>query len=574
MYPPAFVDASDLLVLVLLGLLVLFFKVRPWLERLVRKIAPRTGLCLLVLALLPVVLRLALLPHHPAPSPEIYDEFSHLLMADTLLHLRLANPPHPFPQFFETFFVLQQPAYSSIYPIGQGLVLALGRLLFGHPWAGVLLCDAVLCALSYWMLKAWTTPAWAFAGGLLAVFQFGPLNEWTNCYWGGGVSAIAGCLAFGALPRIRDYGRKRDAVCLGAGLALQILTRPFESILLVLSVLLFFLPALSERKNWRKLARPAFVTLIAVAPAAGLTLLQNRQVTGSWSTLPYMLSRIQYGVPTTLSFQPLPVPQRALTREQSAEYNAERSFHGEGPESVRKFSLRLEYRVRYYRFFFLPPLYLAAFAFVFTLRRFRFAWVALTIIIFALGTNFFPYFFPRYMAAVTCLFLLVSVAGLQRLSYLKICGNAAGFEAASLILFACAASFALWYGLHLTENPAAPLGILRYETWDSITHQNPRRRILVNRQLASLPGKKLVFVRYWPNHLFQDEWVYNAADMDHAPVVFARDLGEQEDQKLKAYYPDRKTWLLEPDATPPKLTVYETKPKPALPSGPAFQDVR
>jgi hypothetical protein len=566
MYPLPFFGASDLLVLALFGLLALFFQIRPPLQRFIQNIAPKTGLCLLLLALLPVILRLALLPHHPAPTPEIYDEFSHLLVADTLLHFRLANPPHALPQFFETFFVLQQPTYSSMYPIGQGSALALGRMLFGHPWAGVLLCTAALCALSYWMLRAWVSPAWALIGGLLAVFEFGPLNEWTNSYWGGGVSAIAGCLVFGALPRIRAYNRKRDAACLGAGLALQLLTRPFESVLTVLSVLLFFLPVLWDRKNWRALIQPAWVPLLLVLPALGLTLLQNRQVTGSWTTLPYVLHQAQYGEPTSLSFQPIPIPQRPLTRQQEQEYEAERSFHGEAPESIGKFLLRLEYRVRYTRFFFLPPLYLAIFAFAFVLRRNRFGWVALTIAVFLLGTNFFPYFFPRYVAAATCLFLLVSVAGLQQLSGLQIRGSAAGFEAASLVLFACTASFALWYSLHLIENPASPLGLLRYETWDVINHQNPRARITVNEQLAKIPGNRLVFVRYGPNHRFQDEWVYNSADMDHAPVVWARDLGSQENRKLTDYYPGRKVWLLEPDANPPRLTPYETKP--------AFEDVK
>src|SRR5580658_3238528 len=188
---------------------------RPFIEPPARKLASRTGWCMLLLALLPVALRLAMLAQHPVPAPVVYDEFGHLLVADTLRHLRLANPAHPLHQFFETFFVLQTPAYASIYPLGQGLMLAVGQVIFGLPWAGVLLSSAALCALCYWMLRGWTTPEWALLGGVLAVAEFGPLCPWMNNYWGGSLAAAAGCLVFGALPRLRTTAHVRDGILLG-----------------------------------------------------------------------------------------------------------------------------------------------------------------------------------------------------------------------------------------------------------------------------------------------------------------------------------------------------------------------
>src|SRR5579864_4621121 len=212
LHNPIGFGASDFIELVLAALLVWFALTwRSWIGIQARKLALRTGWCMLVLAVLPIALRLLLLPQYPIPSPGVSDDFSYLLLADTLRHLRLANPVHPLHQFFETFFVLQQPTYSSIFPLGQGLTLAIGWTIFGHPWAGVALTVGAFCALCYWMLRAWTTPAWALMGGLLAVIQFGPLNQWMNSFWGGAVSACAGCLVFGALPRLRESGRTRDA---------------------------------------------------------------------------------------------------------------------------------------------------------------------------------------------------------------------------------------------------------------------------------------------------------------------------------------------------------------------------
>ncbi|HWF47993.1 MAG TPA: hypothetical protein VG168_13375 [Bryobacteraceae bacterium] len=521
---------------------------RPYIEPLAVRFAARTLPCMIFLAALPIALRLLLLPHHPVPTPDIYDEFGHLLVADTLRHLRLANPPHPLSQFFETFFVLQRPTYSSIYPLGQGIALAIGWTIFGLPWAGVLLSTGAFCALAYWMLRAWITPGWALLGGLLAVMEFGPLSMWMNSYWGGSFAAAAGCLAYGTLPRLMHRPRKRYAGLLGLGIGAHILTRPYESIFLVLSIGLFFLPALKKGIHWRAMLRPALAVGLAILPAITLVVLQNRSVTGSWTTLPYSLSQYQYGVPASLTFQHPVVPHNELTPQQALDYRMQRAFQS-GPETIGSYLMRLEYRIRFYRFFFLPPLYLALAAFLLTVRGYRNVWVIVTLLLFALGVNFFPAFQVHYLAGITCLFLFVSVAGLERLSRWR-------SEIAIILVVLCVAQFLLWYGMHLFEGRGAPVGLASFETWDVINHGNPERRIEVKRQLAEIPGKLLVFVRYSPRHIFQDEWVYNAADIDNERVVWARDLGPDEDRKLIAYYPGRTVMLLEPDERPPDLEAY------------------
>jgi hypothetical protein len=528
-------------------------------ERIVR-FSTRTRFVMVLLFATPIILRLLLLPHHPVPVPNVYDEFSHLLVADTLLHLRLANPMHPLHRFFETFFVLQEPTYSSIYPLGQGLMLALGRIVSGSPWAGVLLATGAFCAFCYWALRGYVAPAWALLGGLLAVIQFGPLNLWMNCYWGGSLPALAGCLVFGALPRLGEAwwrtvpGRKRDAALLGIGFGLHLLTRPFESLLLALSIVSFCLPILRRSSRWRPFARSSGVALLAMCPALVLIVLQNKQVTGSWTTLPEQLSQYQYGVPTTLTIQAPATPHVQLTPQQALEYKAQVLMHGPNGDSRQRFLMRLEYRVRDYRFFFLPPLYLAAVAFLFSLKHKIYLWVASALAIFALGTNLFPYLLVHYLAAVTCLFVLVSVVGLQQIRRIRVRGVAAGAEIVRVVILLCGAQFLLWYGLHLFEGQHPPLALLQYETWDSINHQNPERRIAVANALSAIPGRLLVFVHYEPRHIFQQEWVWNQADIDGSRIVFARDLGGPENEKLIRYYPGRRVLRLEPDQEPPRIT--------------------
>lgn len=521
-----------------LGIVVFTMLWRPRVAALVHNLAQRTRLCMLLLAVLPIGLRLALLAHYPIPAPAVSDDFSYVLLADTLKHFRLANPTHPLYQFFETFFVLQEPTYSSIFPLGQGLVLALGWMLFGHPWAGVALSIGAMCALCYWMLRAWVPAEWALLGGLLAALQFGPLNQWMNSYWGGAVSAIAGCLVFGSLPR-------GNGVLLGLGLALQLLTRPFESVFLFLSVLLF----------GRVRVRVAIAAGLVLLPAIGLMLLQNRAVTRSWTTLPYMASRYQYGVPTAFTFQPNPIPHRPLTNEQQLDYEIQSKVHGPGTDSFGRFLSRLGERLPFYRFFLLPPLLIPLLVYIVTIRGYRPLWVLLTVVMFGLGTTVYPYFYTHYIAAITCLFLLMSVAGLERLSRVVVRGKPVGLDAAKIVVILCLTHFVFWYGIHLSgdESLAAATD---YETGDAINYGDPDGRLAINRQLAAEPGGQLVFVRYGAGHTFR-EWVHNSADIDASRVVWARDLGAAENVKLLRYYPQRTAWLLEPDAKPPKLARYE-----------------
>ena len=522
-------EASDFIEFVL-ALVFVALSYRRWIP-FGRRLAENTIASMALLVVLPIALRLALLPQYPIPTPAVSDDFSYLLIADTLRHLRLANPVHPLHQFFETYFVLQEPRYASIFPLGQGLVLTIG-------WAGVALSIGALCALCYWMLRAWTTPGWALIGGLLAAMEFGPLNQWMNSFWGGAVTACAGCLVFGALPRLTGSGSTRYGALLGLGIGLSWLCRPYETIFLILSAALFLLPQL------RRYARPIALAGGIAAAAFALSLFQNKLITRSWTTLPYQLSQYQYGVPTTFTLQPLPTPHRPLTREQALDYAQQSQVH----DTAGTYWTRWGSRVRFYRFFLLAPLYLAMPIFLLRLREPRFAWVLLTILLFSFGTNFYPYFYSHYIAALTCLFVLIGVIALERLSRWN-------EMAAHAVLFLCVAHFTFWYGLHASRNTELDAALSRFETWDAINHGDPQGRISIHQQLATAPGQQLVFVRYWPQHQFE-EWVHNAADIDRARIVWARDLGPDENQKLLRYYPDRTVWLLEPDAHPPRLQPY------------------
>src|SRR5437667_6790992 len=264
-----------------------------------RKTLSWVGLGMLVLAL-----RAALLPVWPIPQPTIFDEFSYLLQADTFAHGRLANPAHPLWRFFESTYILQQPTCASRFPPAQALAMALGQVLFGHPWFGVWLSAGLLAAALCWALQGWLPAGWALLGAFIGL-DLCLFSYWMNSYWGGAVTAIGGALVTGAWIRIARAKQSRYAWLFGIGVVIVVLARPFEGLLLVVPTLI----ALSIADRTVRVWLPIVVT--AVLGVSWLAY-DNYRITGHPLRLPYQEYYDQYDVVPPFPIMPISTSPRSL----------------------------------------------------------------------------------------------------------------------------------------------------------------------------------------------------------------------------------------------------------------------
>ena len=79
-------------------------------------------------------------PARPSPAPPTIT--ATCCWPILLSHFRLANPRIPFTVSSRATSCCSSPPTARFFRMGQGIALALGRAIFGHPWAGVLLTEA------------------------------------------------------------------------------------------------------------------------------------------------------------------------------------------------------------------------------------------------------------------------------------------------------------------------------------------------------------------------------------------------------------------------------------------------
>jgi hypothetical protein len=530
-------------------------------ERRFGRLARRRWLAIATVGMSVIVLRLALLPLFPVPLPFIRNDFSFLLASDTFAHGRLTNPTPAMWTHFESIHISMQPTYMSMYFPGEGLILAAGTVLFGNSWFALLLVSALMCAALCWMLQAWLPPGWALLGGMIAVLRLGVFSYWTNTYHAGGsLAALGGALILGALPRLMRTARIRYALLMGVGISILVVTRPFEGILLCIPVGFVFIRWLVKGRK-----RPAPATAASLV-AAPLVLIMatcawfayyDYRAFGNPLTPPYAVNRATYAMAPYYVWQharPEPAYRhkefRAFYKNEEMEfYNHIHSVKGFVPYTLEKVGFAFLF---YAGFALLPPLLMVRR--VFLDRRVRF--LVVCVLVLAGGMVIEIYFLPHYVAPFTAAFYAIGLQAMRHLRFWKPEGRPMGLALVRLTVVLCvlmAAVRVVATPLHFGPNefPASNWNL----TWFGPDHFGVERA-QIEAWLSQLPGGQLAIVRYSDNHKPREEWVYNRADIDGSKVVWARDMDAEDNLELIHYYRNRQVWLVEPDATPARISPY------------------
>jgi hypothetical protein len=483
------------------------------------------------------LLRIALLPILPVPTPEVHDEFSFLLLGDTIAHARLTNPTPALWPSFETFHENMYPTYCSKYAPAQGFVLALGERL-GNPWIGVLLSCALLVAAFHWALRVWMPARWSFLTAILIALKLGLTSYWMNSFWGGAVPAFAGAVALGGLGRILKRPSIRAAFTLGGGIAILANSRPYEGLVFSIPVGAIFLWWLAGKTKARipaserikRVFLPASILLVAGVAFVGY---YNWRTTGSPRTFAMSLNQKFYDPSAIFLWETPGPPMQHYNPQFDDFYNRwQRNLYGHNWADVKKiFGRKIRIFARTYLWW---DLILLVPAFYFLPKRRNLYPLYAALLFNAIAFFSLAWTLPHYVAPAICVVFAIFVTSMRHLRLFEVRGYALGLFLSRMVVLGLTLQTA---NAVVTGNEdPLDLGGVRMDS-----------RVEAIRKLEAVPGKHLVFVRYSKEHSVHHEWVFNGADLKNSRIVWARELDADQNQRVIENYNGRKVWFIEAD---------------------------
>ncbi len=500
------------------------------------------------------------------PSPEIHDEFCYLLQADTFRQGRFTNPTHPLWQHFESFHQIVRPTYCAKYPPGYAVFLAVGWQLFGSPVTGLWIAAVAASLAVYWMLRGIVSARWAFVGALALSLHPSLHLPWSQSYMTGWPTVAATALLFGGVLRLRKRLSTVAGVAVACGIIGLVNTRPFEGfVATVAAVAFYFADRVHAYLRFRKcrahsgrasrspipsrnaIVRVAAAGAIPSAIGLGLWCVYNQATTGSMLTMPYSLYERQYAIAPVFLWQSVPANFPDYSHREIYRFNHEYCLSGF--RAMQHLPIYLgDLSIRATSWVVMLGMFLAALP-ILTMKywiRFRVLRSMALVLFTMIGTSIMvPWWLSHYSATWIPVAIIVATLGLQlwigrasvpteKLTTLRRTAKPSQrwLHALCIVLVLQIAVTAVTLYSQVSLPPDSRWSNNRQAIIDKVTGQG---------------DKHLMIVKYSPDHDFNEEWVYNLADIDSSQIVWARSMSQEMDGKLMDYYSDRTVWQVQPD---------------------------
>jgi hypothetical protein len=457
------------------------------------------------------------------------------------------------------------------------------------------------------MLQGWVSPPWALLGGLLVWARFSLFSYWINSYWGGAIAATGAALVLGALPRIWDARRPRDAIVFGLGAGILAVSRPVEGAIFFLPfgvALLWWALRLGAPARGAAIRRIVLPAATVIACAAGFVGFYNSRVTGSPVVFPHFIEQREITTAIFLWQQDKPPIHYDNPQFEDFYHNfLPGLYQASWPAAVGQWWYK---STDFWEFFLGPALSIPFLALPWVLIEPRNRLLLFQVLLSAIGLWIIVYYHAHYAAPLMATVFVLMMQCLRILRRLRFLGRDVGVALVRLVVlfslligpvyFATAqisrlgapldwlhrhpvlplvvsvAGLALFrVGARVAKRPAGARGgwpvafcecllvlgiVLQFcelqrnlysDAFPYVDDLSEPFRRPVEKQLAALPGEHLVLVRYSKDHNVGEEYVYNDADIDRAKTVWAREIPGMDLAPLLNYFRNRDVWLYEPD---------------------------
>ena len=462
--------------------------------------------------------------------PKVHDEHSYLIQTRMLAAGRLWMPRHDLADFFESFHVLTDPVYASIYFPGTALLNA-PAVWAGQPtWAEPALAAALVVALTYWCVAELVDGAWGLVAALL-VLGVSLLRTHSTLVMSQVPAALLGMLTVWAYLRWRRARRPGWAMLVGAFAGWAAVTRPVDALAFAAPVgaamLLDLRAAGATRLGLRALAAAFGFVVAGAAPFLLLQAVFNQGVTGSLFKTPYVLYLERYQPGSRFASGRGPTTALATTLPQKLEYYREFLASNDGRHPGQRVRTTGAAAVAAPLLLALVPMGLPG-----MLRRRRWVLGAAAPLFFGLYL-LNPYYLPHYtVPMVPALAMWVAAAG-RGLEEATSSDGLRRFVTAWL----APATVVLCAGRLPELNSAVR------DEWIDL----PTVRMAHDTLPQAVQRPAVVLFKFRPGNSPHDEPVYNddVAWPDDASIVRAHDLGERQREVIEYYaarQPDRQLY--------------------------------